>query len=105
MGHEVKTAYDGAQALAAAEKWQPDVVLLDIGMPKLNGYEVARQIRQQPWGENMLLIALTGWGQEEDRRRTSEAGFDEHLIKPVDVAMLHQVLAKSQSAVARPATR
>ena len=63
---------------------RPDIVLLDIGMPKMNGYDVCRHIRQQPWGQDTLLVAVTGWGQEEDRRRTEAAGFDHHLVKPVD---------------------
>lgn len=91
-GFDVSTATDGAEAVAAAEKVQPDAVLLDIGMPKLNGYEAARMIRRQTWGGNMLLIATTGWGQENDKRRAIEAGFDHHLTKPVDLRMLHQLL-------------
>ena len=69
------------------------MVLLDIGLPKLNGYEAARRIREQPWGKNMMLVALTGWGQEEDRRKSKEAGFDAHLVKPVDYAALMKLLA------------
>ena len=93
MGNEIRTAYDGEQAVEAAEAVRPDVVLLDIGMPKLNGYEACRRIREQPWGEEMFLIALTGWGQEEDRRRTEEAGFDRHMVKPVDADVLMKLLA------------
>jgi CheY-like chemotaxis protein len=74
---------DGPQALDQAERFRPEIVLLDLGMPKLTGYEVARCLRQQPWGADVLIVALTGWGQEEDRRRTREAGFDAHLIKPI----------------------
>ncbi len=92
-GHEVHMAYDGEEAIAAAERFQPEVVLLDIGMPKLDGYEACRHIRQQPWGKEMFLIALTGWGQDDDRRRTEEAGFDHHLVKPADPAVLLQLLA------------
>lgn len=92
-GHEVSTAYDGLEAVDAAERLRPDVVLLDIGMPRLNGYDAARRIREQPWGRQMLLIAQTGWGQEEDRRRAREAGFDGHLTKPVDMAALARLLA------------
>jgi PAS domain S-box-containing protein len=91
-GHEVKTGYDGEQALEVAEAMRPEVVLLDIGMPKLNGYEVCRRIRKEAWGKDILLIALTGWGQEEDRRRTDEAGFNEHMVKPVDPTQLVQLL-------------
>ena len=92
-GYEVGTAYDGEQAVEAAGTLRPDVVLLDIGMPKLNGYEACWRIRQQPWGQGMFLIALTGWGQEEDRRRTEEAGFNQHMVKPVDPAALMKLLA------------
>ncbi len=79
--------------MEAAAGFRPDVVLLDIGMPRLNGYEAARRIREQPWGEAVVLVALTGWGQEEDRRRSAEAGFDPHLVKPVDPAALEALLA------------
>jgi PAS domain S-box-containing protein len=93
MGHETRTAYDGLEAVESAAAFQPDVVLLDIGLPKMNGYEAARHIRQQPWGKGMALIALTGWGQEEDKRRALEAGFDRHTTKPVDVTELEKLLA------------
>jgi signal transduction histidine kinase len=83
LGHEVSTAYDGLAAMAAAESLRPDVILLDLGMPKLDGYEVCRRIRVEPWGQQTLLIAQTGWGQEQDRQRTREAGFDHHLVKPI----------------------
>jgi CheY-like chemotaxis protein len=92
-GYEVGTAYDGEQAVEAAGTLRPNVVLLDIGMPKLNGYDACWRIRQQPWGQGMFLIALTGWGQEEDRRRTEEAGFNQHMVKPVDPAALMTLLA------------
>ena len=93
VGHDTRTAHDGLEAVEAAEKFRPDVVLLDIGLPKLNGYDACRRIREQPWGQNMVIVALTGWGQEEDRRRSKDAGFDGHLIKPVDYAALMKVLA------------
>jgi signal transduction histidine kinase/ActR/RegA family two-component response regulator len=83
FGHEVQTAVDGLQAFETAQTTRPEVVLLDLGMPNLNGYDVARQIRAQPWSKRMVLIALTGWAREEDRRRTREAGFDAHLAKPL----------------------
>ena len=92
-GHEVFTAHDGPSALEAAEQHRPGVVLLDIGLPALNGYDVCRRIRQEPWGKTMVLIALTGWGQDEDRRRSQEAGFDSHLVKPVDHTRLLALLA------------
>jgi CheY-like chemotaxis protein len=91
-GNEVRTAGDGAEAVEAAGAFRPDVVLLDIGMPKVNGYEAARRIREQEWGRSILLVALTGWGQEEDRRKSREAGFDLHLVKPVDPDTLEGLL-------------
>jgi PAS domain S-box-containing protein len=93
MGHETCTAYDGLDAIQAAAAFQPDVVLLDVGLPKMNGYDVARHIREQPWGGDVGLVALTGWGQEEDKRRSFEAGFDHHLTKPVEAAALEKLLA------------
>ena len=93
MGNEVRIAYDGQAAAAAAEAFRPGLTLLDIGLPKLNGYDVARRIRQQAWGRGVTLVALTGWGQDEDRRRSREAGFDLHLVKPVDLAALETLLA------------
>jgi PAS domain S-box-containing protein len=93
-GHEVETALDGLQAIEVAERFRPDIVLLDIGMPKLDGYETARRIREQPWGMEMALVALTGWGQEEDRRLSREAGFDAHLVKPVEKNELANLLAR-----------
>lgn len=91
MGHQVHTVHDGQAAIRATEAFRPDVVLLDIGMPRLSGYEVAKQIRQLAEGKGVELIALTGWGQEEDRRRSKEAGFDHHLVKPIDLADLTKV--------------
>jgi signal transduction histidine kinase/CheY-like chemotaxis protein len=98
MGHEVHTAYDGEQAVEAAGAHRPEVILLDIGMPKLNGYDAARRIREQPWGAGMCLIALTGWGQEQDRQRATEAGFNRHLVKPVESAALVKILAELRPA-------
>ena len=92
-GQEVHTAYGGEEAIVAAERLRPDVILLDIGMPKMNGYDVCRHIRNQPWGQGMYLVALTGWGQEDDRRRSEEAGFNCHLVKPVNSAVLMKLLA------------
>ena len=96
-GHEACTAYDGLEAIATAQQFRPDVVLLDIGLPKLNGYEACRRIREQPWGTDMVLIALTGWGQEDDRQQSREAGFNAHLVKPVDLAALQAMLATLQA--------
>jgi PAS domain S-box-containing protein len=93
IGHETRTAHDGVEAIEVADEFQPHAVLLDIGMPKLNGYEAARRMRQKEWGRQVLLVALTGWGQETDRLRSSDAGFDAHLIKPVDAAEIQRLLA------------
>jgi CheY-like chemotaxis protein len=92
MGNEVRRANDGLEALEVARTFQPDVVLMDLGMPNLNGYDAARRLRQEPWGRELFLVATTGWGQDEDRRRTAEAGFDRHLVKPIAVASLRDVL-------------
>ncbi len=97
-GHEVHTAYDGEEGVIAAEKFRPEVVLLDIGMPKLNGYDACRRIRGEPWGKDIFLIALTGWGQDDDRRRTEEAGFNGHMVKPVNPGDLMKMLAQGQAA-------
>jgi CheY-like chemotaxis protein len=102
-GHEVHTAGDGAEALVMASQHHPDVVLLDIGMPKLDGYEVARRIRAEPWGKSAVLIALTGWGQDEDRRRSREVGFDSHLVKPLDPEALSTLLARLPRNASAPA--
>ena len=92
-GHLVETAHDGAEALDAAERFQPDAILLDLGMPRLSGYEVCERIRARPWGQSILMIAQTGWGQAQDRARTLEAGFDAHLTKPIDPDVVQQLLA------------
>jgi CheY-like chemotaxis protein len=92
-GHEVRTAHDGAEAVQVADEFRADVILLDIGLPEMNGYDVARHIRQQPWGKNVALIALTGWGREEDHRRAMQAGFDHHLTKPVKADVVEQLIA------------
>jgi PAS domain S-box-containing protein len=98
MGNEVRVADGGRAALAALSEWQPDVLLLDIGMPEMDGYEVANRIRQQPELDGILLVALTGWGQTDDRRRTEEAGFDHHLVKPVDIESLRRLLSSVNAA-------
>lgn len=93
-GNIVRTAYDGIEAVEVAEAFSPEVLLLDLGLPKLNGYDVARRIRQQVWGRDMTLVAVTGWGQEEDRRRSKEAGFHFHVVKPVELAALDELLER-----------
>ena len=92
-GHEVQTVHDGMAALESSKSFRPDLVILDIGMPKVNGYDVARQIRSRG-DSHVTLVAITGWGQEEDKRRARESGFDQHLTKPVDVAALERILAE-----------
>lgn len=91
-GHDVHRAYDGEEALRAVEGFRPELVLLDLGMPRLNGFEVCRRLRATPWGTGVRLVALTGWGQDDDKRRTREAGFDLHLVKPVDPEALLALL-------------
>jgi PAS domain S-box-containing protein len=93
MGHDTRTAHDGLEAVELAEAFRPDMVLLDLGLPKLNGFDACRRIREQPWGQGIFIVAVTGWGQEDDRRRSQEAGFDRHLVKPVEVAALEKLLA------------
>jgi signal transduction histidine kinase/ActR/RegA family two-component response regulator len=104
MGHDVMTAFDGTQAIRTAEGERPDVALLDIGLPDFDGFEVARRIRSEPWGRTMLLVAMTGWGDAADRRRSRESGFDDHLVKPVDLAALDRILSGSASPAPAPAT-
>ena len=92
MGNETHTAFDGLEALQVADAVQPDVVLLDIGMPRLNGYETARRIRARPWADQVVLVAVTGFGQEEDRQKARDAGFDHHMVKPIDASSLLETL-------------
>jgi PAS domain S-box-containing protein len=91
-GNQTYLAHDGVEALESIEKYRPEVVLLDIGLPKLDGHEVCRRVREQPWGKDIRIIALTGWGQEDDRRKSEEAGFNGHLVKPVDYDKLLALL-------------
>jgi signal transduction histidine kinase len=95
LGQDVRTAHDGSQALREARDFQPQVAFLDIGLPGMTGYDLARRFRDQPGGDKVLLVALTGWGQEEDRRRAREAGFNEHLTKPVEPSALEELLARA----------
>jgi PAS domain S-box-containing protein len=92
-GNETTTANDGVEAVEKARDFRPDVILLDIGLPRMNGYEACRTIRQEPWGKNVILVALTGWGQEEDRRKAKNAGFNGHMVKPVNHDELMDLLA------------
>jgi CheY-like chemotaxis protein len=98
-GQEVRVAYDGPSALALAGRFRPQVVLLDLGLPGMDGYEVARRLRGQPELEATYLVAVTGWGQPEDRQRSKEMGFDRHLVKPVDSSLLVQLLAEVKASV------
>jgi signal transduction histidine kinase len=97
-GHEVRKASDGAETLQTVAVWRPDVALLDIGMPILDGYEVARRLRSEPWGAQLFLVAVSGWGQSEDRQRASEAGFDLHFRKPIGLPVLESILEKALRA-------
>ena len=95
-GHETRVAFDGAEAVEAAADFGPDVVLLDLGMPRLNGFEACRRIRAQDWARDALIVAVTGWGQDDDRQRSREAGFDAHLVKPVNFDELEDLLQRTQ---------
>ncbi|MET0987425.1 MAG: response regulator, partial [Steroidobacteraceae bacterium] len=99
-GHEIHVAYDGAEALELCLRQLPHIALLDIGMPKLDGYELARRIRAQSWGNEIKLVAITGWGQKADRARALEAGFTAHLTKPVTAESLAAVFADVESNIA-----
>jgi CheY-like chemotaxis protein len=100
-GHAVRTAHSGSGAVAAAGEYRPDVVLLDIGLPGLDGFEVAKRIRKDPVHQGVVLVALTGYGQEADRQRSHEAGFDHHLVKPVDFEAVQEIFATVKTGVAR----
>ena len=99
-GYTTKSVYDGVSALEVAEVLRPNVVLLDLGLPNISGFEVARRLRASAWSTGVRLIAITGWGQERDRLRTQEAGFDDHLTKPVDPEQLLSLLASARRAAA-----
>jgi len=94
-GHDVRIAHDGLQAVEIAEDFKPQLALLDIGMPRLDGYGAARELRSRDWARSLCLVALTGWGQEEDRRRAQQAGFDRHLVKPVDPDILNRLIGQT----------
>jgi CheY-like chemotaxis protein len=92
MGHKTETALDGLEAIRVIDRFRPNVVLLDIGLPEINGYDVARKIREKSWGKDIRLIALSGWGQDSDKEAARQAGFDHHLTKPVDFTTLERLL-------------
>jgi len=98
QGHEVRVANDGPSALEVSASYAPNVVFLDVGMPGMDGCEVARRMREQPGLDRVVLAALTGWGQKEDRRRTAEAGFDHHLVKPIEPEFLERLLTEATLA-------
>jgi signal transduction histidine kinase/DNA-binding response OmpR family regulator len=100
MGNEVRVTHDGMAAVAADAEFRPDVVFLDIGMGKLNGLDACRHIRRKPWGKEPIIVALTGWGQAEDKKRSREAGFDHHLVKPIEPAVLQRFLAEIEPQTA-----
>lgn len=91
LGNEVSVVHDGLAAVSAVEQWHPEVVLLDIGLPGIDGYEVAKRVRQSDFGKEVMLVALTGWGQEQDKQRTSDSGFDQHWVKPVGIDKLREI--------------
>jgi CheY-like chemotaxis protein len=101
LGHDVRTALDGASALSEAAQFHPDVVLLDIGMPGLSGYDVARQLRDSPLGEHVLIVTLSGWGQDADRAKALAAGADRHLVKPATLVTLRETLTLEHVPAAR----
>ena len=96
LGHDVHVAYSGLEALTAARSLQPDAAILDIGMPGINGYEVSRAIRAEPWSSRIRLIAVSGWGQHKDKRDAHDAGFDAHLTKPIEPSQVESLLYESR---------
>lgn len=103
LGYKVQLAHDGASAIATAIKFLPHLIMLDIGMPGMTGYEVCRAMRQEPVLKDTIIVAQTGWGQKEHRQRTKEAGFDNHLVKPVTLEAIQEVLASLESRAERQA--
>jgi DNA-binding response OmpR family regulator len=101
MSYDVRVAYDGPEAIQAADEFAPTVALLDIGLPKLSGYDIARHIRRTR-GDGVLLVAITGWGQEDDRRKAREAGFDHHFTKPADFEVLVELIEQEMKHRAAP---
>ena len=105
LGHDVRTVYDGTEALLAAGAFRPDLMLLDIGLPTISGYEVCRLLRQQAWAANMTIVAMTGWGDQEAQRKSQAAGFDRHLVKPIDEASLVTALQMARPNPGEPTIR
>ena len=103
VGHDVRLAHDGVEAVGIASEYRPHMIVLDIGMPKMNGYEAARKVRAEAWGKHAMIVALSGWGQEEDKRRSREAGIDHHLVKPLELSALLQLLATHDPGRAKQA--
>jgi CheY-like chemotaxis protein/two-component sensor histidine kinase len=101
-GNDVVIAHDGVEALEVAERWHPDLVLLDLGMPRLDGYEACRRMRERSWGKKMMIVALSGWGQESDRSKSKEAGFDAHLVKPVSATEVLKLTRSGRSGAPVP---
>jgi len=99
MRHDVRIAHDGLDAINVADEFRPNVILLDIGLPKLNGYETAESIRRKPWGKDVVIIATTGWGQVEAKERSKKAGFNYHMVKPVDLNALRSILASLEEGI------
>ena len=98
FGHEVRTAFDGEEAFVVARAFHPDVMLLDLSMPRMDGYEVCRRMRLQPWGTKITMVAVTGWGQAEARTKTALAGFDLHFVKPVAPDLIASTLEERATA-------
>lgn len=98
LGDDVRTAYDGGEAVELAEQFRPELILMDFGMPRMSGLDATRRIREQAWGRDIMIIALTGWGQENDRERSREAGCNGHLVKPVHLPDREQMFAELNAA-------
>jgi CheY-like chemotaxis protein len=96
LGHEVRTARDGFEVLEVADVFNPELLFLDLGMPRMDGFETCRQVREREWGRAAILVALTGWSRQEHRERSREVGFDHHLVKPIDAAVLEGFIAQVQ---------
>lgn len=94
LGYDVATANSGREALALGADFKPQMVFLDLGMPEMDGFTTAAKIREQPWGETAIIVALSGWGQDEDKRKTEAAGFNHHLVKPAELGQLQKLLAE-----------